>query len=547
MDKTSRFTILQLTRMGDLVQTYQACLDFKEQYPDVHLTLVAREKFATPLMFLLENVFDNIIKITDNMFSSTGDIESCVEETKKLVNVITKEEIDVLINFSFCETSNYLSSCLKSKNRLGTYINPYNEVTVQDQWSQVVHAMTQRGPYSPYALVDIYKNVLGITPTITNLPNSDLSQKILAVHPFASHEKKQWKSQKWTEIIYSFLKDHPEYKVRVFGAQNEVEKSNKITNEPILKKFSDRIVSFTGKLSVQETYKKIQECSHFIGHDSLLGHLAKVASLPTLTIALGTVREIETIPYGENSFVLSPKTNCFPCFPDTSCNYFQCHADLSYQAVISALNQFVSSDHITTKNISCSTSQFHLNSVNIYKSEFSNTNWLYLKELSGNQMNLRDVVKTFIRVALSYKFEEKEEQFPIPKLSESQIQKLHQLSDTTKQLYELCEFGKKYSRYILTELASQAPRVEFIKEHSNKIHEIDKLMDLIRKTQPDLASIIEYYKVTKANLAGDSLVEITESSYLVYNDNASVCSILFDLISSTVNNQKIKSKASTSL
>jgi ADP-heptose:LPS heptosyltransferase len=533
--------------MGDIVQTYQACLDFKEQYPDVHLTLVARESFANPLMFLLNNVFDEIITIKKGMFQNTSDIASCIEETKELVSKITKSDIDVLINFSFCETSNYLSSCLKSKNKLGTYINAYNEVTVQDQWSQVVHSMTQRGPYSPYALVDIYKNVLGINPTITNLPNEVTTQKVLAVHPFASHEKKQWKAQKWTEIIYSFLKDNPEYNVRIFGAKEETTKSNKITNEPILNKFADRITSFTGKLSVEESFNKIRECSHFIGHDSLLGHLAKVSSLPTLTIALGTVREIETIPYGENSFVLSPKTNCFPCFPDTSCSYFQCHADLSYQAVNSALTQFIGNDYITTQNISCSTSQFHLNSVNIYKSDFSNTNWLYLKELSGNQMNFRDVVKTLIRVALSYKFEEKEEQFPVPKLSENYIQKLIQLSDSTKQLYELCEFGKKYSRYILTELASQAPRVEFIKEHSNKIEEIDKLMDLIRKTQPDLASIIEYYKVTKANLLGDSLVEITESSYLVYNDNSSVCSIIYDLISSTVNNQKTKSKPGTAV
>lgn len=547
MDKTSRFTILQLTRMGDIIQTYQACLDFKEQYPDVHLTLVAREKFAQPLMFLLSNAFDDIKFIPNNLFSNINDIATCIKETEKIINSITKNPIDVLINFSFCETSNYLASCIKSKNKLGTYINPYNEVTVHDQWSQVVHSMTQRGPYSPYSLVDIYKNVLGITPAVTNKPNDLQQKKILAIHPFASHDKKQWKAQKWTEIIYSFLKDHPDFNVRIFGAKNELEKSNKITNEAILSKFSSRITTYTGKLSVEETYLKIRECSHFIGHDSLLGHLAKISSLPTLTIALGTVREIETIPYGDNSYVLSPKTKCFPCFPDTDCSYFQCHADLSYQAVNSALGQFITSDHITSKNITCSTSQFHLNSVNIYKSEFSNTNWLYLKELSGNQMNFRDVVKTLIRVALSYKFEEKEEHFAVPILNDVQTQKLIQLGDSTKQIYELCEFGKKYSKYILTELAAKSPRVDFIKDHSNKIQEIDRLMDLVKKTQPDLASIIEYYKVAKANLIGDSLVEITESSYLVYNDNASVCSILHDLISSTLSSQRKTNKKSTSV
>ena len=48
-----KIAILQLTRIGDLVQTYQATRQFKAENPNTHITLIARRKFATGIHFLL--------------------------------------------------------------------------------------------------------------------------------------------------------------------------------------------------------------------------------------------------------------------------------------------------------------------------------------------------------------------------------------------------------------------------------------------------------------------------------------------------------------
>ena len=47
--------LLQLTRIGDILQTYQAAEIFKQQYPHYKLILIARTRFAHPLSFLLRN------------------------------------------------------------------------------------------------------------------------------------------------------------------------------------------------------------------------------------------------------------------------------------------------------------------------------------------------------------------------------------------------------------------------------------------------------------------------------------------------------------
>lgn len=542
MDNTrSTFVILQLARLGDIVQTYQSALDFKNQHPEVRLVLVARKSFAEPLFFLLKNVFDQIIQIDPSQLVSEGveNLEQLMLRSEELLARINQEECDVLINFSFCRTSNYLASCIRTKHRLGTFIDKNNLVTVHDQWSQVVHTMTQRGPYCPYNLVDLFKNTLGIKPHITNPPpQTKKKENILAMHPFTSHEKKHWDIKKWVEVIYSFLKNNPTYKVYLFGSKTDVDNMKLLREEPILQKFSKRIYSLVGKLTLEESFNKLADCKFFIGHDSLIGHLAKVAQLPTLTISLGTVREIETVPYGENSYVVSPKTNCFPCFPDTKCDFFKCHSDISHQAISGLINSFVNNGELSYQAIKDHISPFHLSSFNVFKGDFTNAGWMYLKDITENELRVRDIFKVFLRVSFSYKLEEVEENFPVPNLSASAYGRLKELKNGIKQLYELCEFGKKYSHYILQELVKENPSIEAIKDHSSKIEEIDNLMDLVRKTYGELAPVIDYYKVTKSNLIGSSLVEITESSYLVYNDNASVCSLLFELIDSTLSKSK---------
>jgi len=103
-----------------------------------------------------------------------------------------------------------------------------------------------------------------------------------------------------------------------------------------------------------------------------------------------------------------------------------------------------------------------------------------------------------------------------------------------QNLYELCEFGKKYSQYILEEISSKATDITKIKSYSSKIDEIDQLQTLVKSTFPLLSPIIDYFTLVKSNLAGENIVELTESSYLAFQDNANFCRIMYELIEQTL-------------
>ena len=105
-------------------------------------------------------------------------------------------------------------------------------------------------------------------------------------------------------------------------------------------------------------------------------------------------------------------------------------------------------------------------------------------------------------------------------------------------LFELSEFGKKYSQYILEEISSKTPSIHKIKDYSKKIDEIDHLQGLVLKTSPNLAPIVDYFAIRKGNLFGDNVVTLTESSYYAFLECSNLCSALFELIENTISEHK---------
>jgi len=538
MSKT--FAIIQLTRFGDLVQTFQAASELKKTHPEIKIKLIARKSFASPLEFLLKTIFDEIIHIDiEQLFSSS--LNDYLSHVNTWLNQPALENIDVLINLSFCESSNYLANLINCQHKLGTRIDNNNTVIVKDQWSQIIYSMVMSGPYCPFNLVDIYQNILGVPPQIKKeVRLKEASTTKLAIHPFASDPKKRWKPSKWTEVIYKFFKDNESAEIHLFGSSNESLDANIITQSTILTKYSSRLYNHVGKFNLETSFKQLGECTHFVGHDSLLGHLAKLQGLPTLTISLGTVRTTETTPYGSQSFVLSPRSKCYPCFPDTNCSFYQCHADVSYQATAAILNNFTTMGIIDSETIYKNVSSFHLDSLDIQEFGQSSSGWYSLEKLGPDIPLFRDFIRDIFKIAFAFKLEEIEEKLSFPNLSREHFQSLQHLQQGVQQYYELCEFGKRYSRFILTEVSKDEPNIENIKKHADKIDEIDRLQELLKQTYKELTPIIDFYKVIKHNLDGENIVEISESSYIVYNDNSILCSVLHELFEQTINHLRNK-------
>lgn len=536
--------IVQLTRAGDLIQTLQAATEVKKEKPNLKLTLIARKHYADSLSFLLNTVFDSVITIdTPKLFSTN--LRDSMSEINNLVQRVSSTPISALVNLSYCKPSQYLCGFLPASHKIGPWIGSDNQDNISDKWSQLLYSTVTQGPLNPFHLVDLFKLIIGVKAKAEEVTKSESKRKPwIVVHPFASTERKRWKPHKWSEILYSLSKNYESHTIYVVGAPGEAEQSKSIFSGELIKTRRN-IVNIVGQTSIKDVFDKLKEAQLFIGHDSLIGHLASVANTQTLTLALGSVRPWETTPYGNNNLVLSPRAKCFPCFPQQSCDQYICHSDIPYQVVTNFAGLIIDKKDLG-KEITKANNPFLTGSCRIHLTKFHpKSHLLDFDELDTKPGNTADILRPLYRMTWALLLGEMEESRDFPTLSKDAHSKLLNILDGLKHISDLSEFGKKYSLGIVEEVAKESPSLSKIKANSQKIDEIDNLLSVVKNSHPSLAPIIDYFNLARANLAGGNVVEIAQNSFFVYQDSALASGIMNELIEKSVAEYKFKQSKNT--
>lgn len=535
--------LVQLTRIGDVIQVIQTAVRLKETREEIRLAFIGRREFSKPLEFLLKQVFDEIfyLDLSEHINNGKGELAGTVSSLTEFVKEVSALNISALINYSYSRSSAYLCSLITAQHKLGLYYDQNSNIMIHDNWSQFVYSNVLGTSLNPFSLVDLYFRTLGVEPYKEQVPTvREVKNKKIVIHPFASHARKKWKESKWIEIIYKVLKEHPTAEVNIVGSKEEEGLTTQITTAAILAPFSNRLFSHVGKKNIEGVYQLLGESDLFIGHDSMVGHLASLQGIQTLTISLGTVRPVETTPYIAGGYVITPRTKCFPCAPSDECQLYQCHSDITHQYAYSVIDSLLNKEEITHELVANKNVHLHMNSAHLYRTEFSNEGFFNLAPVLNQGMDTDDVLRRVYRVLWCFILSEAQEKTDYPEINQTIHADLLNTLKGLQTLYELAEFGKKYSRYILEEISGKTPDIAKIKEFSAKIDEVDSLKEVVKKSYPSSAPIINYFRLKKGNLSGNNLVEITESSFLTYNECAQCTGAAYELIEGTIAEYKLK-------
>ena len=88
--------VLQITRIGDVIQTCQACAKLKEVHPEIRLVLIARAQFVRPLKFITDQIFDKVYSINSSLF-----IDEKIPELEKLPRTRSRVQVEPIDRPSF--------------------------------------------------------------------------------------------------------------------------------------------------------------------------------------------------------------------------------------------------------------------------------------------------------------------------------------------------------------------------------------------------------------------------------------------------------------
>ncbi|MCO4753016.1 MAG: glycosyltransferase family 9 protein [Bacteriovoracaceae bacterium] len=536
--------IIQLTRIGDVIQTFQAAKQLKTENPQVELTLIARREFAKGLEFLLEQVFSHIVYIDIKDLIKTP--QTSLSEARGTINDIVadlnKLEFDALINLSFSKSSGYFASMIQAKHKLGLTRTEQNQISIEDNWSQYVFSSVMNSELNPFNLVDIFKYIIGAKKFSPEYKEKQRENKIV-IHPFASLKKKHWGVNKWVDLCYKLLKENPEQEIHIVGGKDDIKNAQTLSSSPALKEFSNRIINNVGQSTIKQTYELLERAKILVCHDSMVSHLAAVSQTPTIVLSLGPVRPSETTPYHENVLNLAPKRKCFPCKIEESCDLLPCHKDISHQLTSQLVGAILKEETLDRKFFTEKISPFYLQNVAIYAPHF-NEMGMELIDITESSQSVVDVFKTFYKIVWAFYFKEQDLNYSIPDLPKESLASLSEYAKGCSYIYELYGFGMKYSNEIIAQAQSKQPDVKVIQDNIAKMAEMDELCAITKQTFPLLKPVIDYFFVNKANAKGRDILEITQSNLLSFYDGQNMIKVIFDLIESitadSLNNQNVK-------
>jgi heptosyltransferase-2 len=103
-------------------------------------------------------------------------------------------------------------------------------------------------------------------------------EKLIAIHPGGGRENKRWSPERFTEVGKKLIKDG--FSICLIGGKDEKSLSDYIA-EKIDK---NKVLNFTGKLSLDETAALLKRCCCLVSNDSGIMHLATAVGIPVIAI-----------------------------------------------------------------------------------------------------------------------------------------------------------------------------------------------------------------------------------------------------------------------
>ncbi len=416
--------ILNLTRMGDLIQSTSLFKKIKLVYPESRVTMLISSDFAEIAPFL--PYIDEIKPIDLTGLSEllkTNNFEFTVEVLKAvnaMFDGILSVKYDLAVNLSHDEFSVYFLYILNSLKNIGIYITREGTIISNDKMIAYMFSAVKNRKVSVLNLVDIYERCLNSgdkihvnkifldTENINNGGACDVLKEngiddgdiLISFAIGASTSLKKWRYDYFAELAKMLLAGNPKIKIILLGAKYDVEAGNYIENSVA----DGRLINLTGKTSVSDLVYLVKRCRLLITHDTGTMHIGVAAGIKLIVIYTGNVGFWETGPYSANQVLVVPNIGCFPCDFNLKCLNPVCKSLIKPEYIYDIAEMILGK--IPAENYRQILSKYKSCGIIPYISRLDSKKFIdYLPAVKG-KLNSKDLKLKILKTALEHFYEE---------------------------------------------------------------------------------------------------------------------------------------------
>jgi ADP-heptose:LPS heptosyltransferase len=335
--------IINVTRMGDLIQTGPLLSRLREEWPDVAIDLVVDRSFAPTAALLtgLRQVISyDFNRLLDDCRTQSKSLVTLMQEMTAWAAPLRDARYDRIVNLTFNRQTGLLASYIGAPDLRGITAGPDGSPIVQNPWLSYFTDLHRHRRFNRFNLVDLY--AMGgsgpgtFSPLSVTVPadgrawaddflrsQTTTVRQWIAVQVGASDVMKAWRPEYFGRTM-AHLSRHPGVGFVVIGTAAEAESIEPAKTTYRARGGAAPILDASGRTTLNQLVGLLSRCQLLLTNDTGPMHLAVGVGTAVIDLSVGHVDHHETGPYGPGHWVIQPDLACSPCGFDQICAHHAC-------------------------------------------------------------------------------------------------------------------------------------------------------------------------------------------------------------------------------
>lgn len=335
--------IINITRMGDVVQMGTLLARLQEEWPDVRIDLVVDRRFAAVaslLTGLREVITYDFHDLIDNSRAAVRDVAALYRDAAAWAKPLQERRYDRIINLTFTPASAFLASYVGATEYRGGRCAWDGGMVLDNPWMAYFTDMHRFRHLNRFNLVDVY--ALGgsgpgtFAPLRVVIPEKGTawakaflatpdnpSGQWIAVQAGASDGMKAWRPEHFG-ITLSRLTARWSGGIVMIGTAAEQDTIARVVEVYRAAGGRSAVKNAAGQTTLDQLVGVLSRSRLLLTNDTGPMHLAVGVGTPVIDLSVGHVDFRETGPYGPGHWVIQPELECAPCGFQQVCTHHAC-------------------------------------------------------------------------------------------------------------------------------------------------------------------------------------------------------------------------------
>ena len=534
--------ILNMTRMGDLVQSTSSIAGLRKQYPNACITLVvtsAFEEFSKKIPHINKRVIFDIKQFVDRVDKKQMLWVDVYKYLESFLNKLKDRKYDLLINLSHSKLSAFMILYLKIKNMRGFGCDENGDRITLDSWMQYFGIEPFNRQLNPFNLVEIFTRSAGVAPEenpirllnkgddmesiskFFEIDSANSEELLIGIQAGSSLEGRRWPPESFAKIADGLVESLGA-KIILLGVNSEKKLSEKIIS---FAKHKNRLTDLTGETNIDQLTALVSRCSYLITNDTGTMHVAAAVGTTIIGLFFAHAHPYETAPYSPGHLIFQARISCAPCSYGVECNNVICTRKVYPEHLLAMIrSHFIEGSWRTIDAIS------DLSEVNIYETYIGEDRRLRLRPLIKNYLTLNDIFREiysehWMRFLGVVKAQESfhcnigdlllmdydcsniidlSRQIEVKSCALNDIEKIASLG--------ICLAGKITS-LCCDKISTQITRIKYL---SGEIELLDKRINQVGLIHPEIKPITDMFVKRKENFQGNDPIQLSQETRKCY-------------------------------